>query len=67
MQDGLKLVFEDNGIPFNPLEINEPDITKNVEERDIGGLGLFIVQKLATKIDYEYRDNHNILTIFKQF
>jgi len=61
----IKLVFEDNGIPFNPLERPDPDITKSVDEREIGGLGIFITKKLMDDIEYKYEDNKNILIITK--
>lgn len=61
-----KIVFEDSGVPFNPLEKQEPDITLSAEERDIwGGLGIFITKKYMSQIDYKYQDEKNILTLCK--
>lgn len=57
--------FEDNGLPFNPLEKADPDITLSAEERGIGGLGIFMVKKTMDDVRYEYKDNKNILTIEK--
>jgi anti-sigma regulatory factor (Ser/Thr protein kinase) len=55
----------DKGTPFNPLKHNDPDTTLNANDRDIGGLGIFLVKKNINNIDYEFKDNQNILTIEK--
>lgn len=60
-----KIVFEDSGIPFNPLEKPDPDITLPAEKRGIGGLGIFITKKYMSKVEYEYKDGKNILTLIK--
>ena len=57
------LQFKDNGIPYNPLERPEPDLDAPPEERDKGGLGIYIVKQYADDISYEYKENTNILTI----
>lgn len=59
------ITFTDHGKPFNPLEQKDPDITSSAEERDIGGLGIFMVKKSMDSIHYEYKDGQNILTIQK--
>jgi len=56
----------DNGIPFNPLEKEDPDITKPIEDREIGGLGIFLVKNIMDDVMYEYKNNCNILTLFKK-
>ena len=58
--------FADSGIPFNPLELENPDITLSAEERNIGGLGIYMVKKSMDDISYEYKDGQNILTIKKK-
>lgn len=63
----INVKFIDNGVEFNPLETESPDLTLSAELRDIGGLGLTIVRKNVDKIDYEYENNQNILTIEKRF
>lgn len=55
----------DWGIEFNPLEKEEPDITLSMEERAIGGLGIFMVKNIMDTVDYEYSDGKNILTLTK--
>ena len=57
--------FLDQGAPYNPLERQDPDVNCPLEERDLGGLGIFIVKNSMDSIDYEYRDGKNILTIRK--
>lgn len=59
----MTLVFTDNGIQYNPLEAQAPDITLSAEEREIGGLGIMMVKKMASDIKYEYVDGQNKLTI----
>ncbi len=57
--------FEDEGIPYNPLTKEDPDITLSAEERNIGGLGIFMVKKTMDDIKYKYEEGKNILTIRK--
>ncbi len=59
----LSLLFEDDGIPYDPTTAQEPDVTLAVEERDIGGLGIFMVKKLASDIQYENAMGKNKLTV----
>ncbi len=59
------ITFIDNGVPYDPLAKKDPDITKSAEEREIGGLGIFLVKKTMDAIEYEYRDGQNILRVKK--
>ncbi len=59
------ITFIDNGIPYNPLKKPDPDVTKDLEEREIGGLGIFMVKKSMDDITYEYKEGQNILRIKK--
>lgn len=61
----MVITFIDHGIPYDPLRKNDPDITLTSEEREIGGLGIFMVKKTMDEITYEYRDGQNILRIRK--
>ena len=61
----ITITFIDHGKPFNPLDIASPDVYKSAEERNIGGLGIFIVKKTMDEITYEYKGGQNILTIKK--
>lgn len=60
-----RIVFRDKGIPYNPLEKADPDITLSAEERQIGGLGIYMVKQSMDKVEYRYEDGCNILTIEK--
>ena len=61
--NNLYITFVDNGIPYNPLLEKEPDITLGAEERQLGGLGIFMVRKMVENIEYKYDENKNILCI----
>ena len=61
----IVLVFIDQGIPYNPLDNKDPDITLNLEEREIGGLGIYMVKKIMDEVSYEYMDGQNILRMRK--
>ena len=60
------ITFIDNGVPYDPLATQDPDITLSAEERDIGGLGIYMVKKSMDEVTYEYKDGQNILTIKKK-
>lgn len=62
----VTLTFVDSGSEFNPCEAPEPDITLMLEERPIGGLGLFMVKKMMDGMAYRREDGHNILTLRKR-
>lgn len=59
------ITFMDNGKPYDPLKKEDPNVKLSVDEREIGGLGIFMVKKSMDSIEYEYKDNHNILRIKK--
>lgn len=62
----LSLVIKDHGVPFNPLEqAPDVDITLSAEEREIGGLGIFLVNQIMDNVEYERKDGQNILTMQK--
>ena len=60
------ITFIDHGVPYDPLKKADPNITLSAEERDIGGLGIYIVKKSMDDITYEYKDGQNILSIKKK-
>lgn len=59
------ITFIDNGVPYDPLAKDDPDTTLSTDERQIGGLGIFMVKKSMDQISYEYKDGQNILRIKK--
>ena len=63
----VQVVFTDNGKPFNPLKAESPDVESGLEDRQVGGLGIFLIKKEMDDITYEYRDGQNILTLEKKF
>ncbi len=63
--DKLEITFSDSGVPFNPLAKPDPDITLNAEEREIGGLGIYLTKKFMDTVSYEYKDGMNCLRIIK--
>ena len=60
------LTFTDNGIPYNPLETEDPDVTSSSEERKIGGLGIYLVKKNMDEMKYEYVNQQNRLWMEKR-
>ena len=65
--EAVILTFIDSGKPYNPLEKPDPDITLDLDERQIGGLGIFLVKKNVDEIFYERTDEKNILRLKKFF
>ena len=61
----IALTFIDNGVPYNPLEKEDPDTTLSAEDRKIGGLGIYMVKKNMDEMEYEYSDGKNILSMKK--
>ena len=62
----LTMVMEDKGTPFNPLAKKDPDVSLPAEQREIGGLGIFIVKKTMDEVSYRYENDKNILTMKKK-
>lgn len=60
------ITFIDNGIPYNPLMRETPDLELSAEERSPGGVGIHIVKNSMDDIKYEYKNNQNILIIYKK-
>jgi len=65
--DGVRLVFTDDGKPFDPLAHRDPDTTLGAEERAIGGLGILIVKKTMSPVTYVRRGGLNVLTMGKEY
>jgi len=61
----VTITFIDHGIPYDPLAKEDPDVTLAAEEREIGGLGIFLTKKTMDEVSYEYKDGQNILHIKK--
>jgi serine/threonine-protein kinase RsbW len=61
----LIIKITDDGIPFNPLAHQAPDITSTAEERTVGGLGIFLISQIMDELHYLRKENQNILTLTK--
>jgi len=62
----VRISFSDAGKAFNPLtEVPPADVTSDIQDRQIGGLGMFMVRKMMDNVSYVYEDGRNILTISK--
>ena len=62
----VSITFVDRGVPYDPLAKDDPDVTLSAEERQIGGLGIFMTKKVMDDVVYDYKDGQNILTIKKK-
>ena len=62
----VSITFEDHGIPFDPMQREDPDVTLPAEQRAIGGLGIFLVKKTMDDMQYTRRDGANVLVIRKR-
>ena len=62
-----EITFADNGMPYDPLAREDPDVSLSAEEREIGGLGIYMVKKTMDVMRYEYSDGQNLLTLVKTF
>jgi len=65
--EAVILTFVDSGKPYNPLEKPDPDVSLDINEREIGGLGIFLVKKNVDEISYERTNGKNILRLKKFF
>jgi anti-sigma regulatory factor (Ser/Thr protein kinase) len=66
-EKSITLRFHDGGVPFNPLKKDPPDFSIPFEEREIGGLGIFMVKEYMDEVGYEHAGGENILTVMKFF
>ena len=67
-EDSRTVTFRmtDKGVPFDPLQKPDPDITLSAEDREIGGLGIFITKKTMDSVSYAYENGENVLTMTKK-
>jgi len=65
--DGGSLILQirDEGVPFNPLKTPEPDLALSLEEREVGGLGIFFIRRLVDEVKYQREGKFNVLTLSK--
>ncbi|KAF5068854.1 Histidine kinase-like ATPase domain protein [anaerobic digester metagenome] len=67
-EDPLQIMVQliDSGTRFNPLGKEDPDVSKGIEEKEPGGLGIFLIKKNVDQAQYEYQNGKNILTLHKR-
>lgn len=65
--NNLYIVIEDSGVEYNPLKKQDPDITLSAEERQIGGLGIYMTKKIMDDVIYTHKDGKNFLKLVKQY
>jgi anti-sigma regulatory factor (Ser/Thr protein kinase) len=63
--EAVAVQFEDGGAPFNPLNRPDPKITGDIEDRTIGGLGIYLVKKMMDHVTYRWYRGKNLFTVFK--
>ena len=61
----IVICFADDGVPYNPLEKEDPNVTLSADDRPIGGLGIYMVKRMMDDMNYEYSEGKNILTLVK--
>ena len=59
----VAVAFCDSGSPYNPLEADLPDIGLDIEDRPVGGLGIFLIREMMDSMSYEYKDGCNVLKL----
>ena len=62
----VEIEFRDSGVPYDPLAKADPDVSLSAEERQIGGLGIFMVKKTMDDMAYRYENGQNVLKIRKR-
>ena len=62
----VSITFLDGGVPFDPLQQADPDVTAAAEDRQVGGLGIFLVKKTMDRLEYRHENGRNRLTIYKR-
>ena len=65
VENDITIEFEDSGIAYDPLSSDTPDTTLSAEEREVGGLGIFMVKNIMDSVKYRREGRKNILTIKK--
>lgn len=65
-EEACEVTFMDSGIPYNPLDREAPDATLSIDERGIGGWGIFMVKEMMDSVIYEYKEEKNCLRIKKK-
>ena len=59
----VRIELVDNGVPFDPLSMDAPDIKSELENREVGGLGIFLIRRMLDEVHYSRRGDQNILSL----
>ena len=59
--------FQDEGTPYDPFARKDPDLTKPIEERPVGGLGIYMTKRFMDRVEYRYEQGRNVTTVSKVF
>ena len=62
----FSVTFIDSGVPYDPLKKTDPDVSLSAEDREIGGLGIFLVKKIMDGVEYKRDGQKNVLTVVKK-
>jgi serine/threonine-protein kinase RsbW len=65
--EGIQFILRDRGVPFNPLHQQSPDLKSSIEERKVGGLGIYLMRQNMDKVSYERQGTYNVLVLLKKF
>lgn len=66
-ENRLIITFEDDGIAYDPTKASDPDISLDAKDREVGGLGIFLIRQMMDEVRYERRENTNILRMEKSY
>lgn len=67
VNNAIKIIIEDSGLPFDPMTTPEPDFNKSLLDREIGGLGIHLIKKLMDQVEYHRLEGKNVLQMIKYF
>ena len=61
----LEMVYRDNGVAYNPLQTEDPELLLSIEDRPIGGLGVFFVKAMTDHVEYMRDGGLNVIKMIK--
>ena len=64
--DQVELIFSDQGTPFDPLSLPPPNLSDDIDERQVGGLGIFLIKEMMDEVEYRHEDGWNCMRIAKR-
>jgi serine/threonine-protein kinase RsbW len=64
--DAVRVIIKDQGKPFDPTAVPPPDLDADVEDRAVGGLGIYFMRRMMDEVSYKFRNGENVLTMVKR-